>query len=339
MIRQLDSPPYTIDPSVLARFDERSTAFGRRRYDAQASFYGQGVHDNARQVIAAGKAGYSRLEFARLRAAWTVADHFGGAYAWQKLGQPEQALDQLGAHPVSDAGLMSEQIKETARIYGADLVGICKLDRRWVYSHDMAGQPVEISPAFTYAIVMAMRMDAGAIQDSPSFRAGTATGVGYSRMAFSIACLAEFIRNLGYRAIPMGNDTALSIPLAVDAGLGEQGRNGLLITPQYGPCVRLCKVLTDLPLEPDPPISFGVTEVCRRCRRCAEACEVGAIAADAEPSFRIVCPSNNPGILRWAVNHDRCYSFWVANGASCSTCVAVCPFTKGEVERTKERTT
>jgi len=46
----------------------------------------------------------------------------------------------------------------------------------------------------------------------------------------------------------MCNDTALSIPLAIDAGLGELGRNGLLITAEYGYCIRLCKIFTNLPL-------------------------------------------------------------------------------------------
>ena len=190
-----------------------------------------------------------------------------------------------------------------------------------------AVNPIQIPPEYEWAIVMAIRMDASAIRTSPAFPAATAVGIGYSRMAFTIACLAEFIRNLGYKAIPMGNDTALSIPLAIDAGLGELGRNGLLITPEYGPCVRLCKVLTDLPLKPDKPIEFGAAEFCRQCRRCAEACEVGAIQLAPEPSFDVVCRSNNHGILRWAVNHDKCYSFWVQNGADCSTCIAVCPFT------------
>ena len=59
-----------------------------------------------------------------------------------------------------------------------------------------------------------------------------------SRMAFGTACLAEFIRNLGYSAIPIGNDTALSIPLAIDVGLGEPRGNGLLVTPEHGSCIR-----------------------------------------------------------------------------------------------------
>lgn len=327
MIRRLASPPYTVDRHVLHRFDQRQTVFARSRSDTQADFYGKSVHEKAPEAIASNRPGYSRIDFARSRAAWTVCNHFHGAYSWDRLDRTDPVTEQLGQYDAIDVSAISKEIRKTASIYGADLVGICELDRGWVYSHDGGGNPVEIPPEFEYAIVMAVAMDPAAIQTSPAFSAETAVGMGYSRMAFCIACLAEFIRNLGYRAIPMGNDTALSIPLAIDAGLGELGRNGLLITPQYGSCVRLCKVFTDLPLEADKPIEFGVADVCRRCGKCAEACEVGAIQSEPEPSFDVVCPSNNPGILRWAVNQDKCYSFWVDNGGDCSTCVAACPFT------------
>jgi epoxyqueuosine reductase len=322
----LDAPPYTVDPEVLNRFDERNIVFSRRSWDVEAAFYGQAVHENAGRWIDSGEAGYSRLEFARLRASWAVSDHFRGAYAWDKLGQPEPALRDRAPYS-GDPALSSEQVKETARTYGADLVGICEVDRRWLYSHHRDGRAVDVPARFRRAVVMAVQMDVAGIMETPTFRAGTATGVGYSRMAFAIACMAEFLRNLGYGALPMGNDTALSIPLAIDAGLGELGRNGLLITPEYGPCVRLCKVLTDMPLQADRPIALGVAERCKACRRCAERCEVQAISGAPEPSYAVVCPSNNRGIRRWAVNHDRCYSFWVENGASCSTCIAACPYT------------
>lgn len=328
MVTKLDSFPYTIDPQVLTRFDQRETIFGRRLWESEADFYGKNVHENAASVIAADRRGCSRLEYSRLRAAWTVYDHFRGAFSWDKLGKPDPNAKQLGKHKATSPAVMSAQIKETARMYGAALVGICELDRRWTYSHDVDGNPVEIPAEFKYAIVMAILMDAAAILRSPAYRAGSATGVGYSRMAFAIACLAEFIRILGYKAIPMGNDTSLSIPLAIDAGLGELGRHGLLITPEYGPCVRLCKVFTDLPLEPDKPIQFGVTDFCRSCDRCVGGCPPGAIRSDREPSFQVACRSNNRGILRWAVNSEKCYSFWLENGASCATCVAMCPFTR-----------
>ena len=69
-------------------------------------------------------------------------------------------------------------------------------------------------------------------------------------MAPSLWMVAEFIRRLGYNAIPAANDTALSIPLAVDAGLGQAGRHGLLINLKVGARCRISKIFTDLPLEP-----------------------------------------------------------------------------------------
>lgn len=50
------------------------------------------------------------------------------------------------------------------------------------------------------------------------------------------------------------NDTALAIPYAIKAGLGEYGRHGLLITPEYGPRVRIGKIFTDMPLAHDVPV-------------------------------------------------------------------------------------
>jgi len=106
-------------------------------------------------------------------------------------------------------------------------------------------------------------------------------------MGITDIALAEAIRMMGYNAIPCKNGTALSIPLAIDAGLGQLGRNGLLITPKYGPAVRIGKVLTDMPLVPDRPIDFGVTEFCQSCKKCAEHCPPG-------PSPSMTGPMNHP---------------------------------------------
>jgi epoxyqueuosine reductase len=321
------STAYTIDPAKHGRFDERQTVFMRRHWDHDASFFEAEYRGGAAARIATGEPGYSRIDFARVLASWTVHDCFGGAFSWKRLGQADTAMMQLGRHPVEDPAVMSAEVKKTARMFGADLVGICRVDERWIYSHDRSGDPIVVPPEYRHAIVMGIAMDREAVMTSPSYESAAATGTGYSRMAFAIACVAQFLRNLRYSAIPMGNDTALSIPLAINSGLGQLGRNGLLITPEYGPCVRLCKLFTDLPLEPDGPIDFGLTDTCRTCSRCADACEGEAISAAREPSFEVACPSNNTGILRWAVNADRCYDYWIRNTAACSNCISACPFT------------
>ena len=333
MIRQLENPSYVVDPSIYHRFDERNTVFSRVEGDPNASFYEKFVYDNSAAVVDKDAPGYSRRDFARIMASWTVYKELQGSwdrfqvFPWSPLGGPDPVMEACGKHTVTDRAEMSQEIKDTAIMFGADLVGITLLDPRWIYSHDSQGDSIGIPEHCTHVIVMAVRMETRQIMQSPGFPSAVATGVGYSRMAHAISCLAQFIRSLGYDAIPMGNDTALSIPLAIDAGLGSFGRNGLLITPKYGSSVRLCKVFTDLPLEADRPIDFGIMETCSHCGNCVSACPVGAISHKSAPSFRVKSISNNPGIKRWTIDPEKCYSFWVTNGACCSNCIAACPYT------------
>lgn len=280
------------------------------------------------------------MDIALQHASWTVYNTYYSAFSWEQLrpvgAAPE--LDALPTHMVADPELMTAQVKRAARFYGASLVGITKIDKKWVYSHDRQGDPITIPDHFTCAVVMGIEMDPIGIGTTPALTASAAVGIIYSKMAFLVACLGEFIRNLGYDAIQMGNDTALSIPLAVDAGLGELGRHGLLITPEFGSRIRICKVFTDLPLVCDRPRECGVQETCRTCRKCAEECEVEAISFEDEPTFEPVCKSNNPGVLKWPVDAEKCYGFWCENGGDCSTCIAVCPYTvrTGVEKRTPE---
>jgi reductive dehalogenase len=174
---------------------------------------------------------------------------------------------------------------------------------------------------------MAIEMDYEAIRSSPTGVSAGATGLGYSKMAFVANMVATFIRGLGYRAIPAGNDTALSIPLAMAAGLGESSRMGLLITKRFGPRVRLCKVFTDLPLQVDSYRPFGVTDFCKSCKKCAKHCPSQAIShGEMTNEGSNIC--NQSGILKWYVDGEKCYSFWAKNRMDCTNCIRVCPFNK-----------
>lgn len=295
-------------------------------WDSSWSGYEKEYDEKVLDIITQGKPGYSRIDFALSYASWIVHDAFEGGFSWTKVKKYKTPVDTVGIdwtktkHEIDDVYEMSGYVKRAARLFGASLAGICKLNRDWVYAD------IDVPEKFENVIVMAVEMDAYGIATSPTTFAAAATGVGYSKMAFIASCMGEFIRNLGYEAIQCGNDTALSIPLAIDAGLGEIGRNGLLITPQYGPRVRLCKVFTDLPLEPDKSIMFGVKEFCKKCKLCAKHCETNAISMDDEPSFETVCKSNNSGALKWYVDAEQCYLFWYENGTDCSTCIKVCPY-------------
>ena len=244
-------------------------------------------------------------------------------------------------------------VKKTATFYGADLVGICKLDRRWLYSHstgspsmpkidldakpdpDNPPKPIEkmflsqeIPDDYQYAIVTAYEMDYNLMKYHQTYLSVGAVYMGYSRLAFTNMLLAAFIRNLGYRAIVSTiNHVTLHTPLAMLAGLGDIGRNGLLITPKFGPRVRLATILTDLPLVPDSPIEFGVTEFCEACGKCAEMCPSQSIMhgeRTPEPGSK----SQIANTLKWPINSETCFLHWLRANKDCHICLSVCPYNK-----------
>ena len=185
-------------------------------------------------------------------------------------------------------------------------------------------------------IVMAFEMDYDAFKSAPSYVASASAQKGYSNMAETAHKVAEFLRNLGYKALPSGNDTALSVPLAIEAGLGEGSRMGMMVTEKYGPRVRLAKVYTDLEIHPDKPKTFGVKEFCNVCMKCADACPGKALSHEPSKVLKEgmefdtgkVTKSNITGVEKWFCNGERCFSYWNYNEAGCSTCIAVCPYNK-----------
>jgi len=243
-------------------------------------------------------------------------------------------------------------IKKMARLFGADEVGIARLDRRWVYSHwydEETGQayPIVFSdePGFEvyrepqrlgngtmvipasmqYAVVMLFDMEYQGITEAPRLTQMATTISAYSLLTATTIMLAEAIRAMGYQAIPSSNCTALNIPLAIDAGLGELGRNAKLITPRFGPRCRIAKVITDLPLNADHPVSFGATKFCESCRECVKHCPAGAIPA-GKRSYKPRGEFNNSGVLQWQVHHLKCKEYWSRIGTNCGLCIAHCPY-------------
>jgi len=325
-VSRIDKPKLAIDDKIYSRFDPRRNVFG-----SFVKYYGldesrelrRRSREKTRQYYREKRPGYRLEDRALADAAWVIS-RLGGI--------------NRGTRSWTAACL----IKAAARYFGAAITGIAVLDRRHIYSEERdreivfekADEPYEdktklvIPDKCKYVIALAVQMSLDNIQCSPTAIGSAASSMGYSRCEFLVAGLAEFIRGLGYVAIPSVNDLGSSVAVAVDAGLGELGRTNRVITPEYGPCIRLAKVITDLPLAVDKPVDFGLLEFCKICKRCAEACPSQCLSFDDEPSFEVKGDWNNPGHQAWFEKSPNCLAYWQESTSGCSICIAVCPWSK-----------
>jgi ferredoxin len=133
--------------------------------------------------------------------------------------------------------------------------------------------------------------------------------------------LAEYIRSLGFTAIADHNGTGeiQAIPALYASGMGELGKHGSLIHPEFGPSFRPGFVITDVPVIVEKPNIFGVQKTCETCRLCEQNCPPGAIRASDD--FVIT-----EGVKRWQVDIPTCYEASRFRDEYCHICVDVCPY-------------
>jgi len=225
---------------------------------------------------------------------------------------------------VFDPAMISNQIKDMVLIGGASDVGIAKLNPMYVYSNVGRG-PEEWGSSITnnhkYAIMLCLEMDYSQVEKAPRLNITEETAIQYLSGAVLSIALAKYIRNLGYSArahIAGSNYQIMLPPVAYDAGLGELGRNGFLISPRFGARIRLGAVTTDLPLINDKPKIFGVQNFCEKCLKCAENCPSGAILKGDKEWVR--------GVKKWQLNIEKCIRYWRIAGTDCGMCMKVCPY-------------
>jgi epoxyqueuosine reductase len=134
-------------------------------------------------------------------------------------------------------------------------------------------------------------------------------------------------RRLGgsYRVLVDANEH-VDREAAARSGVGFYGKNTLLITRRHGSWVVLGTLVTDVELEPTPPLELD----CGECRLCIDACPTGAL--------------DEPGTL----DANRCLSYWTQAAApipveyreelgaqvyGCDICQDVCPWNRGVEKR------
>lgn len=218
---------------------------------------------------------------------------------------------------------IADFIRGWAKKLGAKEVGITKLKNYHFYSHGGRGEDYgkEIKSNHKYGIVFLVEMDKKMFESSPKGPVIMESTQKYFEVGSIGVQIAEFIRNLGYsaRAHIDGKYQVVCPLVAKDAGLGEIGRMGLLMSSKYGPRVRISVVTTDLNLPADEPcVDNTIIDFCKMCKKCAVNCPSNAISHDEKQKI--------DGIERWQINSEACYNYWTLVGTDCGKCINVCPY-------------
>lgn len=258
--------------------------------------------------------------------------YFDRLFPPEPKGPPEEwdfrGIRREAPLPFKSPRHASELIKKISHTFGATLVGITKLNPDWCYQGSLRGVGPgnwDVPSHWEYAIVVVTPHEWDQMYVNPTY--GTSYDA-YSRERMICGKLETFLHELGYPArahVPPFFYDMVMPPVAIDAGLGEQSRKGLMITPELGSNARLACVTTNVPMEVDKPIDIGVLDFCRKCKICAEKCPGGAIShGNHREEVR--------GYKRWLIKHELCFHMWASVATShvrgCRICLAVCPYTR-----------
>jgi reductive dehalogenase len=262
---------------------------------------------------------------------WRFAYKHPTAYGYMRMIQgmvPIQDGEINAAADIAeynDPAANSRAIKSLSYALGADLTGICEIPRYAWYSHVGEGKPVK--PYHKYAVVMLIDQGYETMEGASGddWISGSQSMRAYMRGAEVAGIMAEFLRGIGFSARPQTNvdSHVLHIPLILWAGLGELSRIGeLVLNPFVGPRFKSVVMTTDIPLEVDRPVDFGLQYFCNHCLKCARECPCDAIPVTHTVMFN--------GYEMWKLDAERCARYRLTNtrGAACGRCMKTCPLNK-----------
>lgn len=321
----INAPKKYQDDLPTARLDERTVMFSRKelipgteRFESYYKMWPEHRQADDRFRLRAGlmsdKASrYEPLSFAAAEASFVTVGELASL-----IDGPVADVQQTVAPQVA-----TDFIKGWAQKLGAVDCGVTELQTYHLYTHkgrgDSWGQP--ISQRHRYAIAFTVEMDhrnLGAAPEGPTLMESAQQYLSAGAVATQ---LAVCLRELGWSATAHidGNYEVICPLVAKDAGLGELGRMGLLMTPKLGPRVRLGVVTTDLPLVLDKrTFDPAILHFCSLCKKCADICPAAAIPTEGQ--------SEIDGVQRWQIDSEACFTYWCQSGTDCGQCMKVCPY-------------
>jgi NAD-dependent dihydropyrimidine dehydrogenase PreA subunit len=211
---------------------------------------------------------------------------------------------------------VTELIRQKARELGYGEVGFTRSNRNYVYQSRKA----TMKPGLPNAICLALEQDYNKTQSIPSLEAEDTHFGTYFRQGPLTMELTDFIRALGYKVQVSGPTWHYGpmIPMFVEAGLGQLGANGQLLSPHFGSRARLQIIFTNAKVTYDQPIDYGIHQFCQVCQVCVNRCPGRALMPE-KVWYR--------GVEKNKLVFKRCRPV-MARYLGCGICMKVCPIQK-----------
>ncbi|KUO49007.1 MAG: reductive dehalogenase [Desulfitibacter sp. BRH_c19] len=348
-VKTVDKPTTEIDWKNLKRFEEWKTVRGsinEYRSAEETKRLDQLKKDNMLKWELENVPGYTTKDFALKDAVGAGRPPFYFMGPRSAKTPQERGTPRYEGTPEENARM----IRIALRHMGAATVGFVELEpettRKLVYAEEPKSvkkpilfenvdvgyedeKKLVIPDKARYTIVYTVQMSNETMKYGPTVLGSQTTTLSYTRLWTILTQIHEFIYGLGYNSYgpTTSNGFGIAPAFGVMAGLGELSRLNRVITPEYGPMVRLTALTTDLPLAPTKPINFGVMDFCKDCMTCAEMCPSKALSLDRDPSWEGRGPWNNPGGHRaYYEDSVKCREFQADCGTNCGICFSSCPY-------------
>jgi epoxyqueuosine reductase QueG len=216
----------------------------------------------------------------------------------------------ISAKKKKDLTLLKRQIRDYASSLGC-VCGFTSIDTRLVSASDRRNFP------YKNVVVVGMGTDDDST-DHRHYRSDKLAEFDLDvRLAKKAYKVADFIRARGYKCyakVPTNAEVKYT-PHAINAGLGELGANGLVITREFGPNVRWAVISTCTDIDIDKPIDLNIDAYCESCRLCVQLCPIEAIPVE-KIWWR--------GVLKRKIDDTKCWRQF-SDGKWCGICIKICP--------------
>ncbi len=241
----------------------------------------------------------------------------------KELNKTYKELYKQPANPSKQINYQDlEDVKALAKKLGVNDLGFTTVDTSYIFSDKKIIYP--------NAIVILMEMNHDIINTAPSKRAEKEIFRTYYELNVTVNKIKDFLNSREYNAEAgpaLGGEVNYPL-LAQKAGLGVIGKHGMLITPKFGPSLRLAVVYTDienLPFSTENP-HMWINQFCNSCNRCVNKCPGKAIYKDTK--------TFEDG-SKQCIDYKKCAIPFSRNNG-CTVCVKECTFFKGDYEKIKK---